>query len=45
MVIGKLPPRKIAPPNRNLNPNPKPNPNPNWGSIFLGGNCPETYSV
>ena len=44
MVIGQLPPRKIAP-NRNLNPNPKPNPNPNRGSIFLGDNCPETYSV
>ena len=22
--------------------NPKPNPNPDRGSIFLGGNCPDT---
>ena len=32
MVLGQLPPRKIAP-------NPKTNPNSNQGSIFLWGNC------
>ena len=30
--------------NPNPNPNPKPNPNPNRGAIFLGGNCPDTYT-
>ena len=31
MVLGQLPPRKIAP---NPKTNPKPNANPNWGTIF-----------
>ena len=36
MVLGQLPPRKIAP---NPKTNPKPNANANWGTIFLEGNC------
>ena len=39
MVLGQLPPRKIAPPN------PKANPNPKRGAIFLGGNCPNINSI
>ena len=39
MVLGQLPPRKIAP---NPNYNPNPNPNPNRGAIFIGGNCSDT---
>ena len=42
MVLGQLPPRKIAPPNPNFNTNPEPNPNTNRGAIFLGGNCLDT---
>ena len=30
MVLGQMPPRKIAP---NPKTNPNPNPNPNWGAI------------
>ena len=44
VVLGQLPPRKIAP-NLNSNPNPKPNPNPNpnqGGGGFLEGNCLDT---
>ena len=37
LVLGQLPPRKIAPPNPKANP--KPNPNTNRGAIFLEGNC------
>ena len=37
LVLGQLPPRKIAP-----NPKTNPNPNPNMGIIFLRGNCPDT---
>ena len=33
MVLGQLPPRKIAP-NPNPNPNANPNPNPSRGAIF-----------
>ena len=33
MVLGQLPPRKIAP-NPNPNPNANPNPNPSLGAIF-----------
>ena len=40
MILGQLPPRKIAP---NPKTNPKANPNPNRGVIFLGGNCPDTH--
>ena len=40
-VLGKLPPRKIAP-SPNSNANPKPNPDPDQGAIFLGGNFPDT---
>ena len=36
MVLGQLPPRKIAP---NPKTNPNTNPNPKRGAIFLGGNC------
>ena len=36
MVLGQLPPRKIAP---NPKTNPNPNPNPNQRAIFLPGNC------
>ena len=44
MVLGKLPPRKIAPPppSPNSNANPKPNPDPDRGAILLGGNFPYT---
>ena len=42
-VLGKLPPRKIAPPpDPNSNTNPKPNPNPSPEAIFLGNNFSET---
>ena len=41
MVLGKLPPRKIAP-SPNSNANPKPNTDPDLGTIFLGGNFPDT---
>ena len=36
MVLGQLPPRKIAS-------NPKTNPNPNRGAIFPRGNCPDSF--
>ena len=37
MVLGHLPPRKIALPSiPNPKTNPKPNSNPNWGQFFLG---------
>ena len=42
MVLGKLPPRKIAPPSHNSNANPKPNPDPDRGAVLLGGNFPDT---
>ena len=41
MVLGKLSPRKI-PPSPNSNANCKPKPDPNRGTIFLGGNFPDT---
>ena len=43
MVLGKLPPRKIGP-SPNSNANRKPNPDPDRGSIFLGGNFPDTIN-
>ena len=43
-VLGKLPPRKIAP-SPNSNANPKPNPDPDRGAILLGGNFPDTAAV
>ena len=45
-VLGKFPPRKIAPPSPYSNTNPKPNPDPDrgGGAIFLGGPFPDTYS-
>ena len=39
MVLGQLPPRKIAPPPINPTTNLNPTPNPNLRSIFLRGNC------
>ena len=37
MVLGHLPPRKIALPSiPNPKTNPKPNSNPNWGQFFSG---------
>ena len=46
VVLGKLPPRKIAPsPNSNANPKPNPNPERGRGAIFLGGNFPDTQKV
>ena len=36
-----LPLRKVPPP-ANPKTDPNPNPNPNRGTIFLGGNCPDT---
>ena len=35
-VLGKLPPSP------NSNANPKPNPDPDRGTIFIGGNFPDT---
>ena len=43
-VLGKLPPRKIAP-SPNSNANPKPNPDPDQGVIFLGDNFPDTDGI
>ena len=37
LVLGQLPPRKIAP-----NPKTNANPNPNRGVTFLRGDCPYT---
>ena len=38
----KIAPRKIAP-SPNSNAKPKPNPDPDRGTIFLGGNFPDTF--
>ena len=39
MVLGKLPPSP------NSNANPKPRPDPDRGTIFLGGNFPDTKQI
>ena len=41
MVLGQLTPKEITP-NPKANSNPNLNPHPNWGTIFLGGDCPYT---
>ena len=43
-VLGKLPPRKIAP-SPNSNANPKPNPGPDQGAIILRDNFPDTEFI
>ena len=44
MVLGQLPPRKIASHlNSKTTPNSNPNPNPMEGPIFLEDNCWDAY--